>query len=528
MKLLLLLMAAALPALAQCPYAFTPDPSQTIAIGANASAAPNTITVTVTAGCNWEYSTDSPWIAFPGVTVLFGSGNGAIGWEAAVNIGPGGRTGHITIAGNAGASFVFTIFQAAPNCTLALNPASASAVLAGGAGSFQVQTNCTWVAASQAGFLSLTSAPSGSLNGTVNYAVAPNVCVAAQSGVIAVQAGGTSGPIQTFQVSQAGSLSNLTLTPASLSAAASAATGTVAIATNSSCAWSAYSDVSWMSITGKTTGTGNYNLPYSILANPSAARTGSIHVGAQLFTVTQAAVAAPAVTLSAVGNGADYAQGAVSPGEVVVLAGSNLGPVQSVKYTVTNGFLPTTLGGVQVLFGNVPATLLYVSANQVNAVAPVEVTGSTPVQVTYGGAASNILTIPVDATTPGILTLDASGFGGGAILNQDLSVNTPGNPAAPGSEVVIYCIGAGVTNPPSVDGAVVGVPAPVLTLPVTVTIGGANAPVKYSGAVSYSITGLTQINAIVPSGLAAGQLQLPILVSIGGVESQSGVTIAIQ
>ena len=88
--------------------------------------------------------------------------------------------------------------------------------------------------------------------------------------------------------------------------------------------WSAYSDVSWLSITGNTTGSGNYSLPYAILANTSAARTGSIHVGGQLFTVTQQAVAAPSVVLSAVVNGADYAQGAVSPGGIVAVFGSNI------------------------------------------------------------------------------------------------------------------------------------------------------------------------------------------------------------
>jgi uncharacterized protein (TIGR03437 family) len=526
MMKLLLLLAVSLPVFAQCSYVFTPDPSQTINIAADASTAPNIINVTVT-GCNWAYSTDAAWITFPGVTALFGSGNGTIGWEAAVNIGPGARTGHIAVVGVNATSFVFTVVQGAPICALTLNPSSAAAALAGGAGSFQVQTNCTWAAASQESFLSLTSAASGSLNGTLGYAVAANVCVAARSGVVAVQAGGTSGPIQTFQVSQAGSQANLTLTPPSLNAPAGATTGTVAIATGSACSWSAYSDVSWMSITGTASGNGNYNLAYSILANPSAARTGSIHVGAQLFTVTQAAVAAPAVTLTALGNGADYAEGAVSPGEVVVLGGSNLGPVQGVKYTVTGGFLPTTLGGVQVLFGNVAAPLLYVSAAQVNAVVPYEVTGSTQVQVTYGGATSNALTLPVQATTPGILTLDASGFGGGAILNQDLSVNTPTNPVAAGSAVAIYCVGGGVTNPPSVDGVVFAGTAPILTQPVTVTIGGMNAQVFYSGAVSGSIAGLTQINAIVPPDLTSHG-PVPIFISIGGVQSQTGVTVAIQ
>ena len=64
--------------------------------------------------------------------------------------------------------------------------------------------------------------------------------------------------------------------------------------------------------------------------------------------------------------------------------------------------------------------------------------------------------------------------------------------------------------------------APVFAAsPVTVTIGGLNAQVFYSGFVAGSIAGLTQINAFVPSGLTTGG-QLPIVVSIGGVQSQAG------
>ena len=114
------------------------------------------------------------------------------------------------------------------------------------------------------------------------------------------------------------------------------------------------------------------------------------------------------------------------------------------------------------------------------------------------------------------------------LLPRAASTNTPANPAAAGSIVVIYCVGGGVTNPPSADGAILGVPAPVLAQqPVTVTIGGTNSQVLYSGAVAYSIAGLTQINAVVPPGLTAHG-QVPVVVSIGGVQSQSGVTVALQ
>jgi hypothetical protein len=48
------------------------------------------------------------------VTVLFGSGNGAVSWVADTNIGPGPRTGHISFSLPNGGSAVFTVVQAAP------------------------------------------------------------------------------------------------------------------------------------------------------------------------------------------------------------------------------------------------------------------------------------------------------------------------------------------------------------------------------------------------------------------------------
>ena len=165
-------------------------------------------------------------------------------------------------------------------------------------------------------------------------------------------------------------------------------------------------------------------------------------------------------------NGADYAPSSVSPGEIVALFGSNLGPATGTGLQVSSDGLSiaTTLAGVQVMFDNVAAALTYASAGQVNAVVPYEVAGNanaqTNVQVIYQGTASNTVTMPVVASTPAIFTLDSSGQGAGAILNQDLTVNGPNNPAARGSVVVIYCTGGGVTNPPSADASITGNSSP--------------------------------------------------------------------
>ncbi len=328
---------------------------------------------------------------------------------------------------------------------------------------------------------------------------------------------------------------NLTLSPASLSALQTAVTGRFNVITGDSCNWSSFSDVSWLHITTATTGTGNGGLGYSIDANTGASRVGSIHVGAQLFTVTQAGVAAPTVQLTSVGNAASYVSGMVAPGEIVALFGSNLGPSIGVplQLNASKTAITNSLGGVQVLFDGNPAPLIYVSAGQVNAITPVALAGktSTQVQVQYQGTTSNTMTISVAPTAPGVFAADGSGAGSGAILNQDYSVNARLNPAKTGSVVAIFVTGAGTTNPVSVDAAVTGgtAPFPSLTQSVTVTIGGVTVPaaqVPYSGAAPQAVEGLIQIDAVVPATVTPGPA-VPVLVTIGGVPSQAGITLSV-
>jgi uncharacterized protein (TIGR03437 family) len=252
-----------------------------------------------------------------------------------------------------------------------------------------------------------------------------------------------------------------------------------------------------------------------------------------VVTVTQQAVPPPALQLNAVVDAASNVAGAVSPGEIVTLYGVNIGPATAVGFQVNaDGTYAKSLGGTQVLFDGVPAGLTYVSAVQVNAVAPYGLAASTTtqVQVAYQGVPSNAASVPVQAAHPGLFTVDASGFGAGAILNQNYSLNSGLNPAARGTVVMIYSTGGGVTNPPSVDATLTPGAPPLYqltTTPVAVTIGGVAATVSYSGAAPSLIAGLTQINAQVPAGVTPGT-KVPVVVTIGTWQSQSGVTMAVQ
>ncbi len=59
------------------------------------------------------------------------------------------------------------------------------------------------------------------------------------------------------------------------------------------------------------------------------------------------------------------------------------------------------------------------------------------------------------------------------------------------------------------------------------TIVGIAATVQYAAQAPGEIVGLTQVNALVPQGGAVGPT-VPVVVGVGGVQSQAGVTIAVK
>ena len=62
-------------------------------------------------------------------------------------------------------------------------------------------------------------------------------------------------------------------------------------------------------------------------------------------------------------------------------------------------------------------------------------------------------------------------------------------------------------------------------LPVLATIGGVTATVGYSGPAPGEVNGVMQVNLTVPSGMTGPQ---PLVITVGGVPSQSGVTVFVK
>jgi len=236
------------------------------------------------------------------------------------------------------------------------------------------------------------------------------------------------------------------------------------------------------------------------------------------------------ISSSGVVNAASYLAGPVAPGEIITIFGSGLGPTGVVTFQLdSSGHFPTILAGTQVLFDGVAAPLLFVQAGQIGAIVPYEVSGeaSTQIQIKTANQSSPSVVIPVVPAAPGIFAADSSGKGPGAILNQDGSLNSINNPAAVGSYVFVYATGEGQTNPPGVDGTLDGSPAPLPVLKVTATIGGIAAPVEYAGGVSSLVAGILQVNVQIPQGVTPGS-PTPIIITIGGAETQPGLTAAIR
>jgi len=271
---------------------------------------PGSLSVTSSSWCSWTASAGASWVSM--ASGGSGTGNGTIAFNVAANTGAA-RNSTITVGGQ-----TFTITQAAAACTYGISPASQSVDGGGGSGSFAVTTStwCAWTASAGASWISITSGGSGTGNGTVAFSVGANAG-AARTGTIT--AGG-----QTFTISEAAAPPcTYSIAPGSQSVDYVGGSGTVAVtASSATCAWTAASNnTDWMTVTSGASGTGNGSVAFSAAANSGAARTGTITIAGQTFTVSQAA-APPPCTYSIAPASQDFAAAGGSGSVTVTASGA--------------------------------------------------------------------------------------------------------------------------------------------------------------------------------------------------------------
>ena len=180
-----------------------------------------------------------------------------------------------------------TLSGTQPTCNYAIAPTSQSFNASGGTGSVNVTVanGCNWTAVSNAAFITINSGATGSGNGTVNFTVAANNTTTQRTGTVTIAG-------QTFTVTQAGLQCTYTIAPTSQNFTANGGSGNVNVTALNGCAWTATSNVAFITINSGAAGNGNGTVNFSVAANSNtSARTGTLTVAGQTFTVSQDALA---------------------------------------------------------------------------------------------------------------------------------------------------------------------------------------------------------------------------------------------
>jgi len=282
------------------------------------------------------------------------------------------------------------------------------------------------------------------------------------------------------------------------------------------------------------TGTMNIGLTNVMIAPPNgtataltsanAATLGKVITNGDNVNINYAsapvATTPPVVSSGAVLNGASFAVGApVAPGSIASVFGSGFG---------------SSTAGVTVLIGGIVAPLFVVTPGQINFQVPWQLSGQMQAQltVTSGDQTSAPIMVPLANLAPGIFLLNTVDQAAVLIANTATiaaPVGTfPGSrPAQQGEYISIYCTGLGpVTHEPA-TGALAASDTVSVTNggAVTVSIGGINAPVSFSG-LAPGFLGLYQVNAQVPSNAPTGSA-VPLTIGIGGTTSnQASIAVA--
>jgi uncharacterized protein (TIGR03437 family) len=261
----------------------------------------------------------------------------------------------------------------------------------------------------------------------------------------------------------------------------------------------------------------------------------AVYVAIAVVAVTPRLCAQPSI--SAVENAAGnidprMPNGGIAQGSIFVVYGKGLGPTNIASApapfqstSVSNTSVAVTVGGATV-----NALMYYTSAGQVAALLPSNTpTGAGMITVTYNNQTSAKAPITVVANNLGIFTIDSTGTGPAVVAYPDYSLVSPfkasncGGPnttcgaANPGDTLILWATGLGAINGSDAAGAGLGVNMP--NIPLTVWLGGVQAPVIYQGR-SGCCVGEDQVVFTVPNNVPIG-CAVPLAVQINGQVSNS-------
>ena len=250
----------------------------------------------------------------------------------------------------------------------------------------------------------------------------------------------------------------------------------------------------------------------TIFTTPRTTWSGIVRLNPDLIPTDKASP-------SCVVHAASFNPVRMSPGALMSIFGSNLGPVtgEIFKLSGAGNTVETTLGGTSVTVDGKAAPLLFTRRDQINLITPwtIRTDGAAiPVCVTFGGNTTCVQVGTTRAVT--------GAFQRGAVtaaLNQNNSIHETTNPAAPGEVVQLFMTGFGAIDGNMVDGgvatsgAVRGTVTASTEPPPTggcglfacaASGGPKNVPVGYAGVAPSLVLGVDQVNIYVPTDMPSG------------------------
>ena len=290
------------PDAVKCQVSLTTPPAMDAAGGASR------FSVSTQPECAWEVTTSANWIS--GLSPASGQGSRDVNFGVAPNDSGVARDGEIVVNNTR-----IDVAQRA-SCRYDVAPPSQNIGVNGGGASVTVTTasECPWTATTDVNWIALSPPASGTGTATVNFTVVPGSNARTGSILIAGQrATVTQGETATCTYG---------IAPSNQSVAATGGPGTpVTVTTQGGCRWTATSNAPWLTVVTGASGTGTGSVSFNVATNTGATRSGTLTIGGNTFTVTQAAAAAPPCTFS-IAPGSHDAPATATTGTINVTAGS--------------------------------------------------------------------------------------------------------------------------------------------------------------------------------------------------------------
>lgn len=210
--------------------------------------------------------------------------------------------------------------------------------------------------------------------------------------------------------------------------------------------------------------------------------------------------------------------------------GTDLSPVtDDWGNSIAGGALPTSLDGVTVSVAGQPAYVQYISAAQINAVAPQVGPGTVSIVVNGPNGASTTASAVAQTVQPAFFQWGAYAVAthqdySDAVKNGTFSQTTV--PAAPGEIITLWGTGFGATTPAAPVGAEVP-SGTIYNTAAAVTVMLGNMPATVLGAaLSPGFAALYQIAIQIPDSLADGDY--PVVATVSGAQSPANVLLTVQ